>query len=814
MLLSADAAATTRLTELERSIFDESTLGVVERDLANRVYYANKAALDMMGAQSYENLDLVATFADEKARRIFEEQTVERRKRLVGNYRVELTRLDDPHRKIDVEITGVPLLDARGEVVRALGFYRSLERQSLIEEIRNLTLTHGESGGQIARSPGDRRGMLRMVADKVRTALPFDLLLVSRIHTKDNESDVYFSHPVFEQKVPTVWVRLNEAQMSYMVDRAGGITDFEEVMSAPPWNDLEDHPMIRQMRAMKLKSSMWRWARRPGQSDEQPMATISLLSTRPDAYDDAAQKLFQELPLDEAVLQALDDEQRLRMARKLQLFKDLNRCANVVQACERLAGALVEMFEDWSHVSLFRVEKGLDLIRMVASMREVAGSCTADASRLWADYTQPITEGILGEVVDSRQPVNAGDVSKVKHYVQGPFPYPVVSELVVPIVFEDEQRVRFLINVDDPRRNAFSRQDEAQLMEIAREVAGAMQRISQVAFLSECFDNASEPIIATDAKLHIRKANPAAAQLFGVARPGDLSEKWIGDYFENTAPFKALAAGRSEASENLGELAVKRRLKDEPAPLAFVTRKDFPDSLGGHVFIARDLSSIRSAAQLEFLEHTAYAVAVETQAPLDLASAFLERLIDRSELPDPRELQKVLRQLGRVKHAFDRLSMYSPQARTSARNVTTVNLSGELHALCATLTCDDRSKIDIEDEGHESVEVEADHTQVLIVFETLLAALLRAAPENAKVRIALALEDKGAVVRLRGKLPPAEQAPSHSTALESAQADLRRADPLLQTLMSEQGGGTLVVNAQADGDTEFVLCFPHRRSRA
>jgi len=798
----------TRLTDMERSIFDGSSLGVVERDMANRVHYANKAAMDMMGVDSFEGLNLAASFADEAAKKILEEQTEERRKGLLGNYRVVLSRLDDPERKVEVEITGVPLFNADGEVVHALGFYRNLHRQRLVEEIRRLTFSYGTAS---ALSQGDRKAMLHRVAENVRSALPYDLMIVSRLNDRDGESAIYFAHPAFEQKIPTVWLKLSSAQMDFMHARECDVNDFEQALKEPPWRDIADHPMVQQMRALELKSSMWRWVRRPEHSDDdhQPLVTISLLSSRADAYDGDAQALFRQLPIDEAVLQVLEDEQRSRALRKLQLFKALNRCTDVGQACERLAGALVEMFEDWSHVSLFRVEKGLDRIRMVASMRQVADGCSSDAERYWQGYTQPTSVGILGRVIESRAPRAVGDVSLDRDYIQGPLPHPVRSELVVPIIFEGESRVRFLINVDDPRQDAFSHQDEVQLMEVAQEVAGAMQRISQLTFLSECFDNATEPIIATDAKLEIRKANPAAAALLGVNHPLELNDHKITEYFVESGPFHALALDTTSnlRSEELGELAIKRRRTDAAPATAFVTRKDFPDTLGGHVFIARDLSGIRNKVQLEFLENEAYEIAVETQAPLNFATSFLEGWLDAATAPDPQEVQKVIRQLARVKHAFARLAMYNPGARVPS--ATAVNLMGELHALVATLPGATRAKVDLPEDTDPSIEIEADHTQVLIVIETLLSALLRAAPGDARVAVRLDQDPRAVFLSLRGRLPMPTQTSERSGLRETAQTELRRADPLLNKLMHEQGG-TLSVDALPNGDTQFALYFPKR----
>jgi PAS domain S-box-containing protein len=784
----------TLLTDLQRSIFDGSPLGIVERDMDNRILYANKAALEMMGSDHYEGLTLADIFSDEQAKKVLADQTEERRKGLLGNYQITLTRLDNAHRKVDVEITGLPMLDHEGTVVGSLGIFRSLERQRLREKIRQLTLMQAS-----------RDGLLKAVAETVRSVLPFDLLLISQINADDSESEVYFVYPPFQKDMPTVWFHLSAEHMSFMEEHRGGIVDFEAVMRAPPWDTMDDEPMVQQMRRMALKTSMWRQVRRAERGIEKMVASITLLSTRPNAYDEKDLKLFNDLPLVEAVLRAQDNEQDEVNLRRLQLFKDLNHCITADQACALLAHALVEMF-GWFQVSLFRVDHSADLVCLVYSAdKDIPGQSAAPV-KAQEEYEQHITAGVLGRVVASSEVENIGDVRRDRTFLIGPNRGTVVSELAVPIVFAN--RVRFIINVDDPRIDAFSSEHARVLKEIAHEVAGALQRITDVAFLTECFDNASDPIIATDAKLRIRKVNPAAAALFGLPTP-DTVQGRITDYFEDPEPFEAL---KTSKKEKLGELQVKQRSDSQPAATAFVTRKDFPDTLGGHVFIARDLRDIRRAVQLEFLEAAAYEIAIETQAPLTLATAYLEKLVQRLDAPEQRQLEKALRQLGRVKNSYTRLAMYNREARKGSREICAFNLNGELQALRATLGTEELSKVDI-DVTVPSIEVEADHAQVTIVLESLLSTLLRAAPETGRVRIRLARDADDVVVTFKGKLPPPRHAGVRTAALASIRADLRRADPLLRALMRLQGG-SLTMNPDDNGETEFVLRFPPRRHHA
>jgi len=811
----ATSVATAMLGQMKREVFDGSRIAVIQRDLDNHVLYANAAALKLSGAPSREAMRLDQLFRGEAAQ-VLEAETRGRRNRELGAYSVTLTRLDAPHRQIAVEVTGVPLMDAQGTVVGSLGFFRSLEFQALTDQLRRLTLSHA-----------GRADLLPKMAEALREELPFDLMLVSRVVADADswESEIVFNHPPFQQNVPRAWYGLNGAQRAYMEASHGGIHGFEAALSQPPWSDMANEPLCLQMREMALKASMWRRISRSDGEVERTVAIITLLSRQEDAYDEDDQKLFNQLPLVETVLCALDHEERRRDRRELRMFRELNRCADIQSACSCLAASLIEIF-NWGHVSLFRVDSARESIVRVASARLGEDGLAIDTGTVWGDYSQGIGQGILGRVVASMQAKNIPDVTLNPDYLKSPDGEPIRSELAMPIVFSDRERVRFIVNVDDPRVNAFSQEHVLQLQDIAHEVAGAMQRISDLTLLAECVDNVSDPIIATDAKLRIRRVNRAAESLFGASRQA-LEGRNLIPLFQNPRQLEALLDG-TQVGDRLGELKVCRRASEDrrqgeagadSAPTSvFITRRDFPGKLGGHVFIAQDLQPIRRSVQLEFLEETAYELAVETQAPLGMAMSYLESQLEASHRPgvakDParaQDLQSVLRQVGRVKHAFTRLALYNREARVASRVLRTFQLDSELEALLASLAASERAKVELEPSLERPIEIEADHMQLHIVIESLLSVLLRAAPETSKVRLTLAPDGPAVFLRLRGKLPPARRYGARFGASEGAAADLRLANPLVDKLMKNQGG-SLKVNLLSDGYTEFVLGFSRGRA--
>jgi PAS domain-containing protein len=798
-------SAPSLFNQSNREIFQGSSLGVVESTIDRRVVFANKAALKMLGADSYEGLSLDAVFAGAAAQGLLKEQLEERERGNLGNYKTWLSRLDDPTKQVPVDITALPLYDGAGKVVGSIGIFRSLEQERLIgeqerltSEIRELTLKHKK-----------RHSLLDAVSERVGKLLPYDLLLVSRMNPIDRETETYYTFPRFEQRLPRVWFSLNKAQWEYMCRDTSVIEDFEKVMSNEPWASYHNEPMVVRMREIGLQTTMFRVIRRgdpaKGKANGEPIASIALMSRRKDAYSERERKLFDALPLTEAVLRAMDNDARRIEEGKLDLLKKLNRCATLDEAGRVLATKLLELF-DWSHVAVYRVDYSAEFVRLLHGESKDRGN-GGERKKLDPEYKQHITAGVFGQVIHSGEARNIPDVKKEIAYLVGPNREDVLSELACPIRFDPDNHVRFIINLNDNRYNAFSKADERMLGELADEVAGAMQRISHVAFLAECFGQASDPIIATDARLRIRKVNPAAASMMGIESPAAAVGS-ISDYFDTPDAFEQVKSGKE--SGQLGELALKgaggnRQL----ARTAHVTWRQFPQSLGGYVFVARDLHDVREQVEVELLEKAAYEIAMETRTPLTLAMAQLEKLSKgREDMEKP--VAEILKMLGRVKNAYTRLAMFNVRARDDPESFIPLSLSGELRALIASLTDEEAAKILVSIED-EPLEIDGDHNQLATVFGTVLSVLLRSAPESGQVAVGLRGEGTAAIVRMEGQVAAPEGRRARRDPAGEAYRDLKMAHPLLQDIMKAHGAAIQLRESQ-DGRAEFEMRFALRKT--
>ncbi len=784
-----------------QSVFEGSRIGVVVTDLERNVQYANPAALRMFGLESIAGLKLESMFPDETARAILRRQLDNRRHGLIGNYCVEGRRANN--KPVLLEITGLPVPNRHGEIVGALGLFRDVGQQQLANRIHDLN-----------REVSETEPLLTGLAVALKTAFDFDRMSVSRFSSDNAHVNAFFTYGHKEATGTKRWYSLSPAQQAWLMDEGAKVVpDIEKLMEQTLWRSYRGDPGVQELLRDGIKSSL----RRDVRSGAKVLGSVTLMSRAVDGFTEEQRKVFEELPIDATVLQALSLEEKLSMAGRLDLLKALSGCNTVRDACETLARKLVWNF-GWAHVSILRVDRTAGSVNLLAQ-----DWIERKRIRLPDDYTQPIDVGILGRVVRAGAVQNVADVLKDPDYRRGVESAEVRSELCVPI-FGDGKEVRWIINVEDTRESAFAADECAALKEVAQEVGGLMHRVSELYILTQCFEHAADPVFVTDAELRIRRTNGAAARLLGFEAPDEISGDFAGLFEDPNVRSRLIGC----APGDLGEFVMRRvgdADKGQPANAVgtvpvFVSRQDFPAGLTGSIFIAHDTLAMRRTVELELLERAAYEVAVETSSPLALAICELESLVRTHPPGDPlqtiarstvssdqrRSVDKVLRLLARVRHGYSNLAMFNPKARPQPSELSNLSLRAELEAIAAGLAETDRVRVTVEGDG-ALPSVRGDHFQIGTIFETLLSELLRYAPETTPVEAVLAARDGTVEVRLRGFMAPASEGEEAAREWSRTRADLAIAKPLIDEFMQAHHG-TFEATAMPDRRTEFLLRFP------
>jgi len=789
------------LEEGRREVLDASGIGVVIIDMERHVRYANRAALDMLGLAGYDGITLDAIFRDEAARAILQRQLADRKSGFLGNYSVQAYRPDGD--RVPLEITGLPIPDEHGMVVGSLGLFRNVEQQQLANRIH-----------EINRTVDDAAALLNALAEALRESFPFARMSVSCFSRDKNHVNALFTYGHSSDGQRRWWF-LNEDQKRWMMDpKATVIADLPDFMSQPLWGRFRDDPAVQEMLGAGIRSALRRDIRRGGDV----VGSVTLLSTKLNGFTENQRRAFEELPIDASVLQALSFIEAKALKRRVELFKTLNGCTTIFDACSVLAQRVVENF-GFSHVSILLCDRSEGRIRLLAQH----WADDKDPIRLSDGYSQPIEDGILGRVVRTGVMQNVPNVLSDHDYTPSVSSHDVRSELCVPIFAEDDKSlVRWIINVEDTRECAFAADECDALEELAREVGGLIHRISVLYMLTESFEHASDAVFITNASLRIRRANRAALVLLGFKDENDLAGKDLDDLFSDTQARHRLEGG---PPGDLGEFIVRRigeRTAENPDAVlttipAYVSRQDVPEGLTGSIFILRDTRAMRRTVELELLEKAAYEVAVETSSPLALAVCELEHISRvMAMLPSPpptgpgsvdemRRVSKVLRLLARVRHGYQKLAMFNPRARPKPSELARLNLRAEVEALAADLSEVGRVRVTVEGQGEPTIS--GDHFQVGTIFEALLSELLRYAPESQPVEVVLTVAPTQVTVGLRGFIRAQGPGTDAARQWSQARADLSIARPLIDEFMQFHRGDFAEATLP-DERTEFTLHFP------
>ena len=771
-----------------REVLDDSSLPIVEIDMQRRIRYANPAAIRLLGAPAnYLGLSLDLVFVDEGSKQLIDKEIERRRQGFIGNYRVKARRLSD-RREIPLEITGFPIADERGQVVISLGLLRSLEQQELTDAIRQLNRP-GQTPDQL----------LDGLAAVLKRAIPFERMSVSRMSSEMNHVKLFYSSVALGPELRYKrWWALTDAQKRWYATGSNIIPDLEKFFEDPVWAPFKSDPAVQELFRAGIKSVLRRDVHRDGKT----VCSITLMSRELNGFSKEQEQLLLSAPVSSVVLQAYEDRENELMRQRLELIKALNRRKKVVDACAELARRLVAIF-GWSHVSIFRVDRSAQTLRLLAQY-----SPEQDPILLPEGYEQPIDKGLLGRVVKTGEAQNIGKVSEDPDYIRGVKSHEVVSELCVPVQLRDAKDVRWIINVEDTKESAFSSDEVTALQEVAEEVCELMQRIAELFFLDQCFEHASEAIFVTDATLRLRRVNAAAARLLGFDDPTKVTGN-ICDYLDDPAACTRLSG---PAPGDLGEFLVKqvgldRQGSTSPPPTlpVFVSRRDFPTGLTGSIFVARDTTSMRQTVQDGILEQAAYSVAAETCTPLSAAISELEGIVGRSS-GDDASLRRVLRQLGRVRHGYLRLAMFNPEARPTTSTLIALNLQAELEALARNLADPGRIRVEAAAPGAPPV-IQGDHFQIGFVLETFLVAMLRYAPEEEPVAVAVSVSDHEVAVRLCGYLDAGMPAQQSDAPWVPSDADMAIAKPLIDQFVANHQG-TWLGSVRSNRQAEVTLRFP------
>jgi PAS domain S-box-containing protein len=525
------------------------------------------------------------------------------------------------------------------------------------------------------------------------------------------------------------------------------------------WPDMVDTPIVRDLLAQGFRSSL----RIPIRQENRVVASLTLMSKQEGRYSQTDLDLLLALPVEQAVQMAFYYKSRRDFQFRYGLLNGMTGC----QSSKDLAGLLVEKLAahyEWDHVSVSIVCRTENVFKILAE--------TSIEARIPGKQDQPLTAGVMGHVYRTKMPVNIPNVAEhelCKTFVRAWAG--TQSELCVPIMWDGE--VQWILDVEDDRTDAFSKDEEQDVAAILSEVELILARISRQYLLESALVSTSDAVIVTDTQGAILIANPAAAKMLGYENSAELLGPLQRIFKESEAAVKMLATAGSPATE------VDLAKKDGSAIAVLMSGSNLPEDLFRKLFVAKDLTVVHRLERLEMLRKLFQEVALQTHTPLAMVETWVRRAAESAT--DTDLYSKILAQLNKLEITYDRLALsVDCGAVIDATRLQPLDLGVELKRAKEELPAFEQRVIHYDDPG-ELPYIPADSGQISFMFSTILSYLIRQCGGNENC-VKVSFDQTGQTISVvfccSAPLPP--ESSGQDASLRRARFDLALGEPTIR----------------------------------
>jgi PAS domain S-box-containing protein len=761
-------------------------LGIVRLSTTREVVFINHAAHEIMGTAIRLGMDICDLPLDggsrtrmrNAMRRRFNEQRGQ-------SYRVRFKR-PDLKTWVRVLISAVPEYGPDGACTGSIGYILDETLDSAIlaihKEIADARQCHA---------------LLRAVTDQLREVMGFDTLGVVGISDERNHLVQIFEDPPPPAFVsPTKWWPMPKFAKQMIDGRETGPLDLEEMFATPAFRKYE----AREPDARRFRERGFRHCLRLGVYREKKLvAMLSLLRKADIRFTDKDLHRLEKLPLNEAVLAAMNFAQRDELEFSASFVQKIACVADNTEAVAQVLVSELARHYLWSHVSLFRLDEDKAAFRLV---------CQADGcpNRLPDCYCQPTSVGFLGEAHRSKKSINIGDVKHARWIGRyHPLLESTRSEMVLPVPGTDG---RWLLNVESDLRESFANAEQ-ESVEIQLQIAGfILERTASLELKTAIFTSVDDAVIRTNDLFVIVEANPAAERLLG-RKNGELMNAHLGELIEFDHAHVAHVAQEQHNEEFCSKTSVSAALtriveKEEQTQVRFkcadgqlipvlLSAAPLPERLGGKVFVAGDLREQQRIQRMEVLNNVFHQLASELRVPLALSEAFLEEAMEHSSDDAHDLIDKTLRQIRKADMPLERMVRLAVRDQGGTLPRTNFDLREALGRMIEEFPEHEAKDIEFHAQDAHFL-VHAPRHELLFCVRSVLAYLMRRKAQVEAVDIVLDSSGKDAVIGLAigrkgsGQKQGASQLTTSADNAPESDHELALAEPVIKSLMDRMGG--------------------------
>ena len=722
-LTSADRA--------EKEILDKFPVGVTKQTLKSAEFtYMNPAALRVLGLEGWEGKTLRDILPDDENYSKVSNQLERRHVGLSDAYEIEVTRPADG-KKTQLSIAAVPETDLHGEVIGSMAIVRDLSLEKASDKIHN-----------VIASSRNAPKMLTEIIQEVSEVIRFDRFIITQYsadmtHLRDFVS---YDHTGNRIKSNIRWWPIPEVLMNTLkYAEVSHIDNLEEFLNQPGREVLKRMPEFVRLVEEGFRSSL----RYPVVQQGKVVAGINLLSKKERTYGEDQETVVKKLPLDKAVLMALHYEERRELKFRLNLVQKIVSASDDVRhVAETIVDELGAHYE-CEEIGLFRIDEKTRQISLLQQKARPESLPSPEPS------VQALGEGVLGYVYSTGKAVNIPNIREDPFFsrIYKPGVKGVVSELCLPIVIGD--KVCWLLNIEDSRQNAFSKEEMDALLGIVQEIGNLLDRVWQHHFLLAILKSTSDLVFVTNRQGRISHPNPEATGALGYTQ-----EEMAALELKDILTDPEAARDAIEAPTYRTKESIKLRCKGGSLLPVLLSASELPEYFEGKVFVCKDVSVFERVKELDYLTKMYNEIAVQTQTPLSLAFGWIRRLgkeTSDKEMADT--LDKALKQLSKVEMTYRRLALYDKQEGVLPYTEMLLSISEVVDYVLSEFPESERNRI-AENRQEKLPYLRGDLFQLTFCLEAILSFLLRYLPLDEKIDFRVFSEEGWVIMKLSGFLPP------------------------------------------------------------
>lgn len=621
---------------------------------------------------------------------------------------------------IPVRIYAFPETNEAGEIAGSLALMRDLREERACQNIHHANET-----------VNDNQALFQMLAAEIAKLIPYDEMRITTVNEgRTHLRMLYSSDLQATMKYPYRWWPMPAFIRATLQDYVSGIIDVDAMFASPAFQELlETDPHVMNYRAAGVKETQIF----PIHQNSQVVAFVALDSLKKGGFDQETVDLLGRLPITEAVLAAMNREERVLRMTTLNLIHHMSTIAeNVHQAAEELVTRLARVF-GWDHVSVFQIEDDPPCVRLErqsSSVREyLPNGSTVDIAGPGVQLAGllRVPETIVHLKTRAHSPF-----SGCKDFnTHG-------SQLIVPI---RGRHTLWALNIECSLEEAFSNEEIAVLQQVADEAGEVLHRSSLYELQRAVLGAINDAVIETSRDGAIRWCNNAARQMLDI---DPLHQRLTLAQLLPSAD-AAVAAGLAEADHFARRELTLQSASGASIPV-LMSCSTLPKHLGGKVYVASDYTYQRELRRQGALKEVFRHAAMEGRIPLSLASTWLEQIKPQDQATRS-TIDKVLRQMARADLPLERLlRLFSSPPEASA------GMSADLNRAVAVTLAEfpENQAASIDVRPGAALIVSADFNHLQFCIESMLAFGLRTRPQNRTLHLSTGDDGHKAIVRVEG----------------------------------------------------------------